>query len=95
MNELTIIDADGHARDIEEDYEQRIEEPFSARMRPYFPQENYDRIGDDKIIFTTDYPHWDMTYPDCVSPIRDCKNLSDSAKRGILAGNAKRFYRLT
>lgn len=53
-----------------------------------------ERIGENKIMFASDYPHWDMHYPDCVGPIRDRKDLSDSAKQAILGRNAQRFYRM-
>jgi uncharacterized protein len=51
-----------------------------------------ERIGDDKILFASDYPHWDGIFPHVVSTIRGRKDLSDQAKSRILGENAKRFY---
>ena len=51
-----------------------------------------ERIGDDKILFASDYPHWDGIFPHVVSTIRGRKDLSDRAKSRILGENAKRFY---
>lgn len=57
-------------------------------MLPYV----IERIGEDKILFASDYPHWDGLFPHAVSTIRDRKDLSQSAKNKILGGNAERFY---
>jgi len=51
-----------------------------------------ERIGDDKILFASDYPHWDGIFPHVVSTIRGRKDISDQAKSRILGENAKRFY---
>lgn len=57
-------------------------------MLPYV----IERIGEDRILFASDYPHWDGIFPHVVSTIRGRADLSDSAKRKILGENAKRFY---
>jgi hypothetical protein len=57
-------------------------------MLPYV----IERIGEDRILFASDYPHWDGMFPRVVSTIRGRQDLSDSAKRKILGENAKRFY---
>jgi predicted TIM-barrel fold metal-dependent hydrolase len=51
-----------------------------------------ERIGDDKILFASDYPHWDGIFPHVVSTIRGRKDISDSSKAKVLGENAKRFY---
>ncbi len=51
-----------------------------------------DRIGDDKILFASDYPHWDGIFPYVTKTIRGRKDISDRAKDRILGENAKRFY---
>jgi predicted TIM-barrel fold metal-dependent hydrolase len=56
-------------------------------MLPYV----IERIGEDLILYASDYPH----EPDLAEAIRkfeDRKDLSDSAKRKILWDNGKRFY---
>jgi predicted TIM-barrel fold metal-dependent hydrolase len=50
------------------------------------------RIGDDKILFASDYPHWDGIFPDVVSTIRGRKDISEESKAKVLGENAKRFY---
>jgi predicted TIM-barrel fold metal-dependent hydrolase len=51
-----------------------------------------ERIGDDKVLFASDYPHWDGIFPYVVSTIRGRKDISEQAKNRILGENAKRFY---
>jgi len=51
-----------------------------------------DRIGDDKLIFASDYPHWDGMFPYVVSTIRERKDISDGARQKLLGENAKRLY---
>jgi predicted TIM-barrel fold metal-dependent hydrolase len=51
-----------------------------------------ERIGDDKILFASDYPHWDGMFPYVTATIRGRKDISEQAKSKILGENAKRFY---
>jgi predicted TIM-barrel fold metal-dependent hydrolase len=57
-------------------------------MLPYV----IERIGDDKVLFASDYPHWDSMFPEVVSTIRARTDLSEDAKQKILGDNARRFY---
>ena len=47
--------------------------------------------AETQLMYASDYPHWDMDLP---STIYDLPFLSDSAKRNILGGNAKRAFNL-
>jgi predicted TIM-barrel fold metal-dependent hydrolase len=51
-----------------------------------------ERIGDNKILFASDYPHWDGIFPHVTATIRGRKDISDAAKAKILGDNANRFY---
>jgi uncharacterized protein len=51
-----------------------------------------ERIGDDKILFASDYPHWDGMFPYVTATIRGRKDIPEQAKTKILGENAKRFY---
>ncbi len=51
-----------------------------------------ERIGDDKILFASDYPHWDGLFPNVTKTIRSREDISEQAKSRILGENAKRFY---
>jgi uncharacterized protein len=57
-------------------------------MLPYV----IERIGEDKVLFASDYPHWDGLFPKVVATIRGRKDISDAAKEKILGANGARFY---
>ena len=65
---------------------QPIEEP---PKREYFEQllEHFD--GDNKLMFATDYPHWDFDAPDRALPT----SLGPDRQRKIMSENARGFYR--
>jgi len=51
-----------------------------------------DRIGDDKILFASDYPHWDGMFLYVVSTIHGRKDISEESKGKFLGENAKKLY---
>jgi hypothetical protein len=53
-----------------------------------------DIIGDDWIVFASDYSHFDSRFPGASAPIVDHAKLGDSSKRKILNDNARRLYPL-
>ena len=57
-------------------------------MLPYV----IERIGEDRIVFASDYPHWDALFPNVVSTIRGRKDISERAKEKILGKNANALY---
>jgi len=74
-------------------------EEFERRALPDLdpgttPAELYviDRIGDDKILFASDYPHWDGMFPYVVSTIHGRKDISEESKGKFLGENAKKLY---
>ena len=49
-----------------------------------------DDLGmDDRIMFSTDYPHWDFDAPDQAIP----PSLPADLRRKIMADNARALYR--
>ena len=42
----------------------------------------------DRMMFATDYPHWDFDAPDQAFPVR----LDADFKQAIMAGNAQKLY---
>jgi uncharacterized protein len=66
---------------------QPVEEPPDPRD---FTQLLDDLAMDDKIMFATDYPHWDFDAPDQAIPT----NLPPETRRAILAENARALYGL-
>jgi len=51
-----------------------------------------ERIGDTRIIFASDYPHWDGMFPYVVSTIRGRTDITESSKRKFLGENARLLY---
>ncbi len=51
-------------------------------------------IGDDTIVFASDYPHSDSTFPGVVAELADRTDLSKESKAKILGENAVRLYGL-
>jgi predicted TIM-barrel fold metal-dependent hydrolase len=56
-----------------------------------------DEVGEDNILFATDYPHVDAinNYPGYVKSFLDLPRISDQAKRKILWDNANRYYKFS
>lgn len=50
-------------------------------------------LGDERILFETDYPHPDSKYPRAVETFLSQERLSEESKRKILWDNAVDFYR--
>ncbi|BDB42478.1 MULTISPECIES: amidohydrolase family protein [Mycobacterium] len=53
-----------------------------------------DVLGDDFIMFASDYPHWDGEWPESTRPLRTRVDLNESSREKIGALNAMRFYGL-
>jgi len=65
---------------------QPIEEP----ERPRHLREIIDWIGWDRVMFSSDYPHWDFDDPRRVFKFA----LSDSQTQAIFRGNARSLYKI-
>lgn len=53
-----------------------------------------DTIGDDWIVFASDYSHFDSRFPGASEPIVEHSKLGDVSKRKILNDNSRRLYPL-
>ncbi len=66
-------------------------QPMEEPTRPSdFPRLLAHLGMDDRIMFATDYPHWDFDAPDRALPVR----LDPELEAKIMADNARRLYRL-
>jgi len=52
-------------------------------------------IGSERVMYASDYPHWDMSWPESAVLLWRREDLSLEAKKDILELNAKRFYNLS
>ena len=53
-----------------------------------------DRIGADKMLWASDYPHWDSEWPHSLRTFLSRDDVSEVDKRTILGENPRRFYAL-
>jgi predicted TIM-barrel fold metal-dependent hydrolase len=54
-----------------------------------------DQVGEDNILFSTDFPHPTCLYPSPLTSAKEnMKNLRESSQRKILGENAAKLYRL-
>ncbi len=51
-----------------------------------------ERLGEDVILYASDYPHWDCIFPESVNVVLRQEALSESAKRKLLRENAVRLF---
>ena len=64
-------------------------QPREEPPKPAFFHQLIEHLAmDDRMLFATDYPHWDFDAPDQALPAR----LSPSFQRNIMAENARKLY---
>jgi predicted TIM-barrel fold metal-dependent hydrolase len=51
-----------------------------------------ERIGEETILFASDYPHWDGSFPYMTSTVRGRKDITEAQKDKIMRANAVRLY---
>ena len=51
-----------------------------------------DRIGADKLLYSSDYPHWDTSWPNTVKMFTGRQDISEAGKRQIAWNNPQHFY---
>ena len=66
-------------------------QPIDEPQKPQHMRETIDWIGWDKILFSTDYPHWD--YDDPKTSLNKIR-MSEAERRMIFRGNAAKLYGL-
>jgi predicted TIM-barrel fold metal-dependent hydrolase len=51
-----------------------------------------DLVGDDNLVVSSDFPHFDSAFPHAFEHIMAIPNVSDDSKRKILWDNCARLY---
>jgi len=51
-------------------------------------------VGEDVVVYASDYHHWDCKFPDTVKIIAERTDLGATSKRHILEDNPRRLYAL-
>ena len=53
-----------------------------------------DVLGDDFIMYASDYPHWDGDWPESTKHLRTRPDLRETSREKVAGQNALRFYGL-
>jgi len=53
-----------------------------------------DVLGDDFIMYASDYPHWDGGWPESTKHLRTRTDLRETSREKVAGTNALRFYGL-
>jgi hypothetical protein len=53
-----------------------------------------DELGEDVVLYASDYYHWDCKFPDTVRILAERTDLAESAKRKLFTDNPRRLYAL-
>jgi uncharacterized protein len=51
-----------------------------------------ERLGADKLLYSSDYPHWDSAWPKTVTMLKERKDITNTDKHRIAWDNPQRFY---
>jgi predicted TIM-barrel fold metal-dependent hydrolase len=51
-----------------------------------------NRLGDDNLVVSTDYPHIDAHFPHALDELLEIDGLSETNRRKILWDNCARLY---
>lgn len=65
-------------------------QPMEEPERPKHLLDVIEQVGEDMLMFSTDYPHWDFDDPDRAFQVK----LPDPLRQKIFRENAAAFYRL-
>ena len=67
---------------------------FSCEADERLLPQALELVGEDQIVYASDFPHWDHTFPGSIDEIKNRADLTDAQKRKVLADNCRRLYKL-
>ncbi|MBX5465880.1 MAG: amidohydrolase [Firmicutes bacterium] len=99
---LEHLDEEYALRREEADHLRRAPSDYVRTGAVYFgvePEEQGIRlaaecVGPDRLLYASDYPHWDSGWPNTSRCLRERTDLSEQWKTQLLGENAARFYGL-
>jgi predicted TIM-barrel fold metal-dependent hydrolase len=65
---------------------------FSCEADEWLLPQAVKLVGENQIVYASDFPHWDHGFPGSIDEIRNRGDLTDGQKRKILADNTRRLY---
>jgi predicted TIM-barrel fold metal-dependent hydrolase len=60
----------------------------------YLVTDVVQRLGDDNLVVSTDYPHIDAHFPHAIDEFLEIEGLSDNSRKKILWDNCARLYNI-
>src|SRR5258705_11122877 len=51
-------------------------------------------VDENQIVYASDFPHWDNSYPGNIDEIRMRGDMTDAQKQKVLGDNCRRLYGL-
>jgi predicted TIM-barrel fold metal-dependent hydrolase len=67
---------------------------FSCEAEENLLRQAIDYVGASQILYASDFPHWDHSYPQSLKELRDRPDVTDAEKARIFSENPRRLYRL-
>jgi uncharacterized protein len=67
---------------------------FSCEADEWLLPQALQLVGENQIVYASDFPHWDNSYPGSLDEIKNRGDLNDGQKQRILGDNARRLYGL-
>ena len=67
---------------------------FSCEADEWLLPQALKLVGENQIVYASDFPHWDNSFPGNIAEIRERGDLTDAQKRKVLADNCRRLYKL-
>src|SRR5262249_41322750 len=65
---------------------------FSFEPDEHQVPEVAELLGEQALLFSSDYPHWDSPFPNSVRIVRERQDLSETLKRRVLCDNVAACY---
>jgi predicted TIM-barrel fold metal-dependent hydrolase len=65
---------------------------FSCEADEWLLPQALKLIGENQIVYASDFPHWDNSYPGSIDEIRDRGDITEAQKHKIFADNCRRLY---
>jgi uncharacterized protein len=65
---------------------------FSCEPDEPMLEASIEEIGGGVVVYASDYPHWDCSFPDSVRQLFGRETLSESVRESILMTNAMKLY---
>lgn len=67
---------------------------FSCEADEWLLPQALTLVGENQVVYASDFPHWDNSYPGSVEELVNRDDLSEAQKRKVLGENCRRLYGL-